>query len=269
MKKHRLNAVLLLSIVCAVLWIPPTEGQGVVPSEPAVAVPNTVTVRAIGTSLAPSSLLELATLLQCHAETGQQVMMDFAQLRNRALSAFEESDLEVEIELAGSALRHGPVKDPSENPFVFRSGEDAPAPVVGFGERFVLRIPRLPDRAEQRRQLADILDLALELGLVVGEGGEETMERYFAMMQGREPASKDDGVVRGVLEASDRAEAEAAAQAAAMQRARGLAATLAELSGRELGRVTSIDQVDLGASWRGLGEGLEVYASLIVTFELR
>jgi len=229
---------------------------------------STVTVTASGTVLADPSFLSLRADLKAHAEVGEEAVRDFAQARTRALAGLGDAGLEgIDVQGSGVTFLYGQEAQPDPfNGMVITSssnGVSAPDPGITCKETLDVHFAAMGDAAAQRAIAATALDVAVELGLKI----KADQPNPYVYPQRTSTAA--DGAVVGGLDDAATAEAEGAAQLAAMDRARGLAQNLAQLAGRPLGAVHSIKLNKLDSAWKGVGQGVETNASITVTFVLQ
>jgi hypothetical protein len=209
----------------------------------------------------------MGTSLSAHAEMGEEAVRNYAQAHARALGGLQDAGLEgLDVRPSGLTFKYG--KEEEQDPFngmvVMSSSNnvDAPAPGITCKEDLEVRFSPSGDAEAERAQVATALDIAVELGLELKTNAPNP---YTFPRPVSTPA---DGGILGELDDAANAEAEGVAQLKAMERARLLAAGLADLGGRTLGPVHSIKLGSLVTTWKGVGEGVEVTASVTVTFEM-
>lgn len=241
------------------------------PSTPALtsaaAESNFVSVSTVGIATAAPSFYSMKATLSATADLADESVMDFAQARTRAVGGINDAGLfGLEVKGAGVEFVYGPPQDNNMNNGFIMSSNGSDTIGEGVTMKEILDVQFTPDgdAAAQQGQVAQAIDIAVELGLKLKGGVNVPYYGYPVQNNG-----DGNATISGKLSEEDQQTAQAAAQADAMQRARVLAENLAALSGRELGAVRSVRQTATLSRWKGVGAGVEVTASLSVEFELK
>ena len=268
--KTRLAPTLTLLVAAAglVYALEPREPQPLAaPLSSAPAEANTVTVSATGKASAAESYLQMSTSIKGNAEVAEEAVANFVQARARTMSGLEASELEgLEVVAAGLEMDFmAEVKNDPNMGFVVasRDGGEPPEAGVTCTEELEVRFAAASDPEAQRAQIAQAIDVAVDLGLKLKTKNNTNPYYYNPNDQ-----TNKEGTIDGRLTDEDMAKVEREAQASAMARARELAGNLAELSGRKLGSVNSIVLKTMTASWKGVGQGVEATATLTVSFNM-
>ncbi len=250
-----------------VLAIEPREPQ--ISFTPAMTSPGKdqlITVSATGTVTAPESYLQMKTAIRAHAEVADEATENYSQLRLRTVSGLEDAELEgLEVVTKGLEYEYMPEPDANANQgFVQnRSGEETPKPGVTCIEPIEIRFLPAADELTQRTQISEAIDRAVDLGLKLKT--KANTNPYYYNPNDR---TAREGAVEGRLTDEAKKQIERDAMAAAMERARVLAADLAAASGQQLGAVNSVVLKGLTTDWKGIGQGVEASAIVSVSFRL-
>lgn len=279
MSRTPLFAVAALSIAGLALALPPKP----VAAEPGFAPSGTestptVTVTAKGLIKTKVSQYELALKLKAFAESPEEAVQKFDQIRTRAVAGLTEAGPEgMTIAGSGVTLKFGEeAKDDAgmSNMMFAEMGGGGPEVTEGLNLAEVLRVrmPAKGDAVEARAQAIALIETAADLGLSFdsidsGEDGMSMVTSPMAFYGGESRPTSES--VRGGLDDELKQAASSKARAAAMAEARAMAAELAGLSARELGQVMTITQQSQSSSWNGLGSGVETTCTLQVTFQMK
>ena len=238
----------------------PTAAQVYVPQ--LATQPNTVTVNATGEVLVPASAMKLSTAVKSNAELADEAVANFAQTRARTMAGLADAELPgLEVISSGLEVEYMTEVNNQNGQVFIMNGMPTPESGMTCKEKLEVRFSPQGDPQARLAVVARAIDIAIDLGLDVGVDPPNPYNYN--------PNQSLEKTVEGVLEDEAKAKAEAAAQARAMERAGVLAANLADLSGRKLGRVNSVTLQALTSEWKGLGAGMQVRAVVVVTFDLQ
>ena len=232
------------------------------PFTPSAPQANTVTVNATGEVLALASAIKISTAVKSNAELADEAVANFTQARARTMAGLEDAELPgLEVIGSGLEVEYMTEVDNQNGQMFIMNGMPAPESGMTCKESLEVRFSPVGDPQDRLAEVARAIDIAIELGLDVGVDPPNPYNYN--------PNQSLEKTVEGVLSGEAKAQAEAAAQARAMERARILAANLADQSGRNLGAVSSVTLQTLNSEWKGLGAGVEVRATVVVTFDLQ
>ena len=222
-----------------------------------------------GKVVVPIQRLAVKVIVRASEDTAAEAIDSFRQSRSKALQALEIPELEgLEITGLGLALQYGMDAEAQQQQMMF-GGMEQPASTVNCKEELIVSFDAGVDEAAQRDQLTGIVDAALDAELKFA-GGPPNPYYYNPadLTAGEDDGLDQPGMVCGRVLAGDVEAHRRAAHKAALDAARADAESIAELSGRALGRVQSITVNSVESEWLGLGRGRAYSAQIYVTFEL-
>jgi len=255
----------LLTIACLVSlgatgMVLATESPGEVAAFQDVK-PGTLSLTAGGRVIVPVQKLAVKVIIKVSEDTAAEAVDSFKQSRSKALQALEGAELEgLTITGLGLVISHGMDQEAQQQQMMF-GGMEQPEATVNCKEELIVSFDAGPDEAAQRDQISAIVDSALDAGLKFAGG----MPNPYYYNQGNSTPGEDDGLdqpgmVSGRVNPADVAAHRRAAHKDALDSARADAQVIAELSGRALGQVRSINVQSSGTKWLGIGRGREYTA---------
>ena len=266
----------IAAVVCG-LWASTGPAAAAAPAFPLIpttaAAAEGITVTVTGKHLAAPSHLAVTAKLKAFGATGTEAAEAFDQKLARSMAGLGDTALEgVTIHPGGCSSTYGAEEKEGDDDPMSRmvimgssSGPDKEDEGLNLSQSIELRVPAASEPQAQRAQLAELVDASVDRGLSFPAPSNSFRSISRSGVFG---ADDSNAMVRGRLDADATAAAELAAQTNAVERARRQAAQLAQLGGRQLGKVVSINQRSLNSSWKGIGEGTEFTCELIVSFEV-
>lgn len=238
----------------------------------AIAQGDSISVDGKGTATLKPQSLVVRVIVEGEAEIASDALAQFNSARARAQEAFEKLGLEgLEVKGEGPKIDAG-ISGQNNNVFVFGGGggnENGPVTKVNVKETMRLKVPNIADMTPKARTetAARILDAAKDAGLKLVTSAESIAAMQMIYTPGGQRAEKGEGLISFVPAEPEKAETQAFKGAIAD--ARKKAQALAELSGRKLGNVTSIQVTSRKQTADQNAQALKIEVNLRVVFAMQ
>jgi len=231
---------------------------------------NGISVDGLGkASLTPKTLI-VRVIVEGEAEIASDALAQFNSARARATEAFQKlgiNDLEVKGE--GPKIDAG-VSGGNQNVFVFNGGgnENGPVTKVNVRETLRLRVPDIGKMTPKARTetAAKILDSAKKAGLKLISAAQSLAAMQMMYTPQGMKTEKGEGLISFIPAEPEKAETQAFKNA--INDAKKKAQALADVSGRKLGVVTSIQVLSRKQTADQNAQTLKIEVSLRVVFAM-
>lgn len=231
---------------------------------------NGITVSGSGSASMEPDKMIVRVIVQGESEVASDALAQFNSARARAVEAFEKLGVEgLAVEGEGARIDAGIAGGMNQVFMVGPGGnENGPVTKVHVKETLRLNVPGIGALSPKQRTetAAKLLDAAKDAGLKLLADANAMNVAQAVFTMGGATAPKASGLISFVPK--DAQKAETAAFKAALEEARKKAGALAELSGRKLGQIQSVQVVSRKQSADQNAQAIKMDVVLKVVFSM-